>query len=105
MIAVMTLATVATRALPFLMLRGREHHPLLAYLGKYLPGAVMTILVLFALRDVALFSNPYGIPEGLALSVTTGLHIWRRNALLSIAAGTATYMILVQSQLLDKVLA
>jgi len=97
MIGVMALATVATRALPFLLLRGREHHPLLEYLGKYLPPAVMTILVLFAIRGVELLSPPYGLPEALALAITVSLQVWRRNTLLSIGAGTGAYMYFVQS--------
>lgn len=96
-IAVMTLATVVTRALPFLLLRGREHHPLLEHLGRYLPPAVMTILVLFAVREVEPLTAPYGLPEAVALTITIGLQIWRRNPLLSIAAGTGTFMYLVQS--------
>lgn len=104
MIAIMTLATVATRALPFLFLRGREHHPLLEYLGTYLPAAVMTILVLFAIREVEILETPYGIPEALSLVLTIGLHLWRRNALLSIGAGTAAYMYMIQSQVLSKLL-
>ncbi len=103
-IAIMTLATVATRALPFLFLRGREHHPLLEYLGTYLPPAVMTILVLFAIRRVEILNPPYGVPEAMALAVTVGLHLWRRNSLLSIGAGTAAYMYMIQSQVLSKVL-
>lgn len=96
-IGIMALATVATRALPFLLLRGREHNPLLEYLGRNLPPAVMTILVLFAVRDVQVLTPPHGLPEAAALGLTVALQLWRGNALLSIAAGTGLYMYLVQS--------
>ena len=33
----------------------------------------------------------------LAAAAVVGLHLWRRNTLLSIAAGTALYMVLVQA--------
>ncbi|MFR7534762.1 MAG: AzlD domain-containing protein, partial [Oscillospiraceae bacterium] len=32
----------------------------------------------------------------IAIAVTAGLHLWRRNSLLSIAGGTIIYMLLVQ---------
>ena len=32
----------------------------------------------------------------LSVTVTAGLHLWRRSTLLSILAGTAVYMLLVQ---------
>ena len=32
----------------------------------------------------------------LGMAVTAAVHLWRRNTLLSIAVGTALYMILVQ---------
>ena len=39
---------------------------------------------------------PYGIPELISVAVTAGMHIWRRNMLLSIFIGTVGYMVLVQ---------
>lgn len=44
-----------------------------------------------------MLAYPYGIPELIALVVTVGLHLWKRNMLISIAAGTVIYMILVQA--------
>ena len=40
---------------------------------------------------------PHGIPEFLAILVIVLLHRWKHNTLLSIAAGTAVYMLLVQT--------
>ena len=42
-------------------------------------------------------SAPYGIPEAAAVLVTAALHVWKRNNLLSIGAGTVLYMFLVQA--------
>ena len=36
------------------------------------------------------------IPELIAVLVTAGLHVWKRNNLLSIGTGTILYMILIQ---------
>ncbi len=103
MIAVMMFATVSTRALPFVLLRGREHHPLLEYLGRFLPPAVMTVLVIYALRHVSLEAAPHGFPELASVGLTVLAHLWVRNALLSIGAGTGAYMYLVQSEILLQV--
>lgn len=94
-IAVMAVATFATRALPFLLL-GEGRHPLLLYLGRYLPPVVMTLLVLYSIREVPFTAAPYGLPHLLAIAVTAAVHLWRRNALLSIACGTGLFMWLQQ---------
>ena len=66
------------------------------YLGHVLPAAMMGLLVVYCLKGVTLTAAPYGIPELIGVAVTAGLHLWRRNTLLSIAAGTVVYMVLVQ---------
>ena len=38
----------------------------------------------------------YGLPELIGIFITAGLHLWKRNMLLSIAAGTITYMLLIR---------
>ncbi|MCK0537474.1 branched-chain amino acid transporter permease [Alcanivorax quisquiliarum] len=103
-IGVAGLATLASRMLPFLALRRFQGHPLLRFLGEQLPAAIMTILVLFALRrlrplgpELTLNMTAEGVPLLLAALVVAGLHLWRGNVLLSIAAGTALYMALVQN--------
>ncbi len=95
-IGVMAGATLLTRALPFLLFARGAEHPTLLYLGRVLPPAVMTLLLLYCLKDVPLATAPHGLPEALALAAVVGLHLWRRNALLSIGAGTGLYMFLVQ---------
>lgn len=91
-ILVMALATFATRAAPFLLLRRGAEHPLVLYLGRYLPPAVMLLLVVYCLKDVPWDAPPHGLPQLLAVAVTAAVHVWRRNALLSIAAGTGLFM-------------
>lgn len=96
-IVVATLVTMATRFLPFLIFRGGKKTPdIIVYLGKVLPYAIMGMLVVYCLKDVAFLSAPYGIPEILGCAVVAVLHLWRRNTLLSIGVGTVFYMMLVQ---------
>lgn len=50
-----------------------------------------------ALRGVDLLGPTHGLPELLAGAAVVGLHLWEKNTLLSIAVGTALYMVLVQA--------
>ena len=97
MIAVIALVTAALRFLPFLIFgENRKTPPLISYLGQVLPYAIMGMLVVYCLKDISLLSSPFGIPEIIGCAVVTLLHIWKRNTLLSIGAGTVCYMLLVQ---------
>ena len=97
MIAVIALVTLGLRALPFLVFgEHRRTPPLIAYLGKVLPFAIMGMLVVYCLKDVELTTAPFGIPEAIGVAAVALLHIWKRNTLLSIGLGTLCYMLLVQ---------
>ena len=96
MVAVIALVTAALRFLPFLLLRGRQTPPFIAYLGKVLPFAIMGMLVIYCLRGTTFTSLGSFAPQAIAVAVTAALHLWRKNTLLSVLGGTAAYMLLVQ---------
>lgn len=90
--------TQLTRWLPFwLFPENKQPPPIVDYLGKVLPPAMMGLLVAYCLKDVSLITAPHGIPEAIGLAAVAGLHLWKRNVLLSIAGGTILYMVLVQA--------
>lgn len=96
-IAVCALVTAALRFIPFLIFgENRKTPPIIAYLGRVLPYAIMGMLVVYCLKDVDLTAAPFGIPEAIGCAVVALLHVWKRNTLLSIGAGTVCYMLLVQ---------
>ena len=96
-IDVIALVTAALRFLPFLIFReNRKTPPLISYLGQVLPYAIMGMLVIYCLKGVSFAAFPFGIPEMIGCLVVILLHIWKRNTLLSIGAGTVCYMLLVQ---------
>ena len=97
LVAVIALVTMGLRFLPFLIFRGRETPAFIVYLGRVLPYAIMGMLVVYCLRGTSLLSAPHGIPELIATALVVGLHIWKKNTLLSIIAGTVCYMVLVQA--------
>lgn len=96
-VTVVALITAALRFLPFLIFgENRTTPPLITYLGQVLPFAIMGMLVIYCLKDVSFLSGPFGIPELIGCATVSVLHIWKRNTLLSIGAGTVCYMLLVQ---------
>ena len=88
--------TFAPRATPFLLFGNRSTPSVVLYLGRMLPPAIMAMLVVYCLKDVNFFSGALGLPELIACALVVALHIWRRNALISIFGGTLAYMLLVQ---------
>ncbi len=96
-IAAVVLGTMLTRFLPFLLFPAGKPTPrYVQYLGKALPGAVFGLLVVYCLKNVSLLSGSHGLPELIAILAVAGLHLWKRQMLLSIAGGTICYMLLVQ---------
>ena len=97
LIAVAAVVTAATRFLPFLIFGKKESTPpVVTYLGKVLPCAIMGMLVVYCMKDVKFLAAPFGVPELIGCAVVALLHIWKRNSLLSIGVGTVCYMLLVQ---------
>ena len=90
--------TQLTRWLPFWLFPEKKQPPaVVAYLGKVLPPAMMGLLVVYCFKNVFWLSGSHGAPELLAVAAVVILHLWKKNVLLSIAGGTALYMILVQA--------
>ena len=96
-ILICSAATILIRFLPFAIFSGKRKTPeYVLYLGRALPPAIFSMLVVYCLKGVSLFQGSHGIPEASASAVTVALHLWKRQTLLSIAGGTLCYMFLVQ---------
>ena len=96
-VLVMAAVIAFTRFLPFLAFpEGRKRPQVITYLGSVLPYAVIGMLVVYCFKGKSLLAYPYCIPELLAAALVVGLHVWRRNTLISVFAGVAFYMVLVQ---------
>ena len=95
MVAVMSVVTILLRFLPFIVFRKRTP-PYITYLGEVLPPAMIGMLVIYCLKDVTPAAYPHGLPELIAAIIVVALQAWKRNSLLSILAGTAAYMAMVQ---------
>jgi len=89
--------TLALRALPFLFFGGKDGVPRwLTKLGGLLPPAIMAALVVYCLKSVPFGTFADGAFQLIAAAVVIAVHLFKRNTLLSIAAGTAAYMILIR---------
>jgi len=98
LVAVIAVVTALLRFLPFLLFpEGKKRPAVIDYLCKYLPAAIMGMLVVYCLKNVSFISAPHGIPELIAMAAVVLLHLWKRNSLISIFGGTAIYMLLVQA--------
>ncbi|MEG2678103.1 MAG: AzlD domain-containing protein [Oscillospiraceae bacterium] len=96
-IFVVAAVTFLTRLTPFALFTGKRQPPeSVRYLGKILPYAVMAILVVYCLKSTVFTSVGGFLPQLIAVAVVVVLHVAKRNNLLSICAGTAVYMLLIQ---------
>ncbi len=95
LIGVIALVTFGTRALPFVVFKNQKS-PFIAYLGDVLPFSIMAMLVVYCLKDVDLLRGNHGVCEIIGVASVVLIHLWKRNTLLSILAGTLIYMGCVQ---------
>jgi branched-subunit amino acid transport protein AzlD len=94
---VVTLGTVLTRSLPFLLFpEHREIPKYIKYLADILPFTIIGMLVVYCLKDISFTQAPHAIPEAISIAIIVVLHLWKKNTLLSIGGGALFYMILVQ---------
>ena len=95
--------TLLLRAMPFLFFANRKPSPWVLYLGRKLSPAAIAMLVVYCLvgyaRERIPAEHAWGAAEILASLTVVGMQLWKRNPLLSILAGTALYMVLVQTVL------
>ena len=95
-IVIISLVTIALRALPFMLLKGRKTPAWIEYMGRVLPFAVIGMLVVYCLKGIS-FTTPAGFAPALIATAAVVLsYVWKQNTLLSIISGTVIYMILVQ---------
>ncbi|BDM74653.1 putative branched-chain amino acid transport protein (plasmid) [Streptomyces nigrescens] len=94
--AVSAAITWALRAVPFTVLAPLRSSKTVQYLSTRMPAGVMVILLAYCLRDLPL-PHSGAIPPLVALAVTIGLHLWRRNTLLSLIGGTTVNVALAST--------
>ena len=106
LVLVTAVVTFLLRAFPFLVFghtKSGRTPPIVTYLGRMVSPAAIAMLVVYCycsyFQGHTLQEMNYSIAELAAGIVVVLLQLWRRNPLISILAGTALYMLLVQKLL------
>lgn len=88
--------TFALRALPFAILEPLRASGIVRAMALWMPAGILVILALTTFRG-ALLAEPHAVLHAfVAAAVTIVVHLWGgRRTLLSIGAGTLTYVLLV----------
>jgi branched-subunit amino acid transport protein AzlD len=89
------------RAFPFLFFRdnrkgGAGTEAFLSLVEKAAPPVAMTVLTFNAISGSIKEDAGTALPALIASAFTALIHLWKRNALLSILGGTALYMVLTR---------
>jgi branched-subunit amino acid transport protein AzlD len=95
MVAISAAITWALRALPFAVLAPMRRSVVVRYLSLHMPLGIMVILAFYTVRDAPKAGFVHGGSIVAALVATVALHLWRRNALVSIVGGTLVNVLLV----------
>ncbi|MCH9853173.1 MAG: AzlD domain-containing protein [Alphaproteobacteria bacterium] len=93
-IIVIAVITFGLRALPIWFgNRIFKNNELLTFIGEKMPVGVMSLLVIYTLKDENYITAPYGAPL-IVTSLITIMLYWRfHNALLAIFTGLAIYLL------------
>jgi len=96
-VAVTAVITFLIRYLPFALF-GQQKRPskVLTDLSRLLPAAIIAVLVVYCLKAINFFQVSQFLPQLIAVAIVAGLHLWKRNNLLSIGVGTVCYMAMMQ---------
>ena len=89
--------TILLRAAPFVLFGGKRGiPPHIRKLGRLLPPAIMTALVVYCLKSVPIGGLTSGARQLISAAAVALLHAFGGNTFLSIAGGTALYMLLIR---------
>jgi branched-subunit amino acid transport protein AzlD len=70
--------------------------PAVHKLASKMPAAIIAVLVIYCLKSVPTSDITTVIINLVSVAAVVGLHLWKRNTLLSIAGGTVLYMVLLR---------
>lgn len=88
----MAAMTFVLRAIPFFTAARWKDNQAVKSMGKFLPPAIMLILVAYSFKGVQWTIWPFGAMELVAVGAVVGLQVLFRNPFVSIVAGTVLYI-------------
>ncbi len=93
--------TVALRAVPFAAKNALRDTPVIADLSRWMPLGAVAILAIYCLSSVdvpaALQGSPQAVGPIVGTAVTVAVHLWRRNAAVSILTGSLACLVIVNA--------
>ncbi len=93
-VVVIGLGVMFTRFMPFVLLKEKEIPEKYQHILNAIPYATISLLVVYALKDV----NKTSIfPTIIASSLCIVTYSYKRNTIFSIIVSTITYMVLIQT--------
>ena len=84
------------RAFPFLLFSKKQPPAIIRLIEKYIPPMAITALLFYCLKDMNFSAASGFVPSAVSLMVCIGLHIWKKNSLISIFGSTILYMTLLK---------
>jgi len=89
--------TFLLRFAPFALFGGkREMPPAVRRLAGMMPAAIIAVLVVYCLKGMPEAGAGQNAVTLFSVFALAALQLWKKNTLLSIAGGTALYMILLR---------
>ena len=82
------------RLLPFGLKKALAGSELLDALSHWIPLGAVALLAIYAVAKIDYSSVETAAPYLAGLVVTVGVHLWRKNMVLSMVAGTVTCVVL-----------
>lgn len=93
-VAIAVAITVSLRAAGFFA-RGAVQSPaLMTVLERWMPLGVVAILAVYCVLNIDFGTVSAAVPQVVGAIVTVGLHLWKRNMLLSILGGALACIVL-----------
>ncbi|OAT68832.1 branched-chain amino acid ABC transporter [Mycobacteroides immunogenum] len=89
--------TFALRALPFAARHAIKNNELAVNLGRWMPVGATAILTVYCLSTISFTGPAHGAGPIIGAAVTVGVHLWRRNAVLSIVVGTTACLLITNA--------
>ena len=78
LVSVMAFALLFLRVFPFMVFRGKDTPVLVEYLGKYLPYAIMGMMVVYCLKETKIMGPFHGI-AALEEEQLASDSVWNRD--------------------------
>ncbi len=89
--------TILLRVFPFALFGGKRQMPsAVKKIADLMPPAIIAVLVIYCLKDSITAVSMESAAAACGVAGTVLAHLWKRNTLISIAAGTVIYMILIR---------